>query len=80
MISNTDNSAAHSVGGISGGLTTGRIIILMNNGSNPIVLKNQTSGAANTQLLIPGGDAIMGAGGTATFIYDGANWHMTASQ
>ena len=78
MISST-NPAGNNVGGISGGLTVGRIIVLMNSGANPIVLLNQSTGAGGTQFSIPGGNAIMGVGGSATFIYDGTFWHMTAS-
>ncbi len=79
FLTNTDGTNSHSVGGITGGVI-GRMIVLVNTGTAPIVLLNQSGGSTGTQLAIAGGNAIMSANGSATFIYDGTNWHMTASQ
>ena len=81
FVSNTDASNSHTIGGIT--LATpavGTMVQLINTGTNPIVLLNQSTGAANTQFSIAGGNAIMAAGGSATFIYDGTYWHLTASE
>ncbi|MEY3385469.1 MAG: hypothetical protein RIR53_280 [Bacteroidota bacterium] len=53
------------------GLTTGRIIVLVNTGANAITLKDNNSGTANAGFILPGNaDVVLAADGSVTLMYD----------
>ena len=83
---NVTASAAVNVSGIAGG-ADGRVIVLVNTGSNPItfVSEDATDVTAGNRFHFPGGagnNVILAADGTATLIYDGSTsrWRMIASE
>lgn len=75
---NTDITGINSTG-----VADGRLLIVVNVGTNTITLKHQdaASSAANRFDLPGGGDVILGARGTATLIYDGsdARWNLVST-
>jgi hypothetical protein len=75
---NTDITGINSTGAADG-----RLVIVVNVGTNTITLKHQdgSSAAANRFDLPGGGDVILGPRGTATIIYDGAasRWNLVST-
>jgi len=75
---NTDVTGINSTS-----VSDGRLVIIVNVGTNTITLKHQNAGsaAANRFDLPGGGDVILGPRGTATVIYDGsdARWNLIST-
>jgi hypothetical protein len=67
----------------SSGAADGRLVIIVNVGTNTITLKHQDAGsaAANRFDLPGGGDVILGPRGSATIIYDGSagRWNLVST-
>jgi hypothetical protein len=54
----------------------GQIIVLVNTNTPPTTASNYITLHSNGALMLNGNDVIIGAGGTATLISDGTNWHL----
>ncbi len=73
------SDAARSLSGLSGGFD-GRVIVVHNVGTSPLVLAHEGAGSAAANRFLLGADAALGADRTAVLRYDGASarWRMVA--
>ncbi len=80
-ISSTVNTDITGI--VSTGVADGRLLIIVNVGSNTITLKHEDAASANANRFdLPGGsDVILGSRGTATLIYDAADarWNLIST-
>ena len=80
-ISSTMNTNVTGI--VSLGVSDGRLLIIVNVGTNTITLKHEdaSSSPANRFDLPGGSDVILGSRGTATMIYDGADarWNLIST-
>lgn len=74
------SDASRDVTGLAGGVA-GCQVVIMNVGSNPIVLKDQAAGSTATNRLAIGGDATIAAQGSYALRYDGTSsrWRAVVS-
>ena len=70
----------NGLGFTSGTPTAGRMVILVNSGTNPITFVHMSGTAAPGTQFDMGGNVIVDASGSVTLLYDGAAWHMLAAQ
>jgi hypothetical protein len=68
---NLSSDAARSLSGLAGG-SEGRVLVLLNVGSQPIILSNESGASTAANRFALGGDLAIGARQSAVVRYDGA--------